>query len=73
MTALQQEWCDCLRKHAIDHYEEDGWDYLIETMDNSMIVDRILNVSTYEQAFGILHKLCKMLNSRRNDVLGEVF
>jgi hypothetical protein len=75
MTAQQYEWCKKIREYAIDHYNEDGWDYLVETMDNTELVDQFIRhkVSTYQQAFNIIHDLCKLLNSRREDIYGTIF
>lgn len=70
------DWAAQIKKHALDHYNEAGWDYVVETMDDAELSD-IFNkpltnegkpCATYEQAFGAVAYLCKLLDERRRDV-----
>lgn len=62
-----------VRQHAQAHYEQDGWDYVVETMDDADIAAIIDGVFTPASAIKRVHKHVKMLNSVRKDIQGTAF
>lgn len=67
-----------IRQYAIEHYEEDGWDYLIEAIDNADIQAQVDDhfgkpEVTYDELFKFIHDWVKMLDSHRRDIQGTAF
>jgi hypothetical protein len=77
MTPEQQAKLDKLvkevREYALAHYEEDGWDYLIESFSDKEIEEQISPYFTREQAIYALQLVVKGLDDKRNDIQREVF
>lgn len=69
----QKEWCDRVRKHALEHYNEDGWDVLVECWDDEAIMNAAGVCRNYEQFLANVREICSVMDDRRRDVQGEVF
>jgi len=69
MTAQAQkrmaELIEAVRKHALEHYNEDGWDFVVEAMDDEDLADYIGNAYKEAGAIRRLHKIAKDLDDRR--------
>ncbi len=59
-----------VRKHAPKHYEEDGWDILVETYDYNELVEVIKTAGTVEEAIKLAGEAVGVVASVRSDVWG---
>lgn len=62
-----------VKAHATKHYNEKGWDYIVETQTDEEIAELIAGASTPTQAIKRALRYCSVLDERRRDVQGEVF
>jgi hypothetical protein len=63
-----------VRKHAQDHYEQDGWDYVVECWEDREIAQELRDAGgDADQAFQALADGVKLLAERRQDVRAEIF
>lgn len=69
----QQDLVKGVRDYALAHYEEDGWDILVECMSDEEIVEEMGEAKDLLTAIQNVRVWCKMRNSRREDIQGEVF
>lgn len=65
---IPDEYIKKVRSYALDHYEQDGWDYLVEAIDDSEIRDEFDPERdwTYEQFFAEMKEWMGLLDSRRH-------
>lgn len=68
----EQVLINAVRKHAINNYEQDGWDVLVECYDDGDILELISNdnASTVEEAIASVHKTVKLYDDHRSDIMG---
>jgi hypothetical protein len=66
---------DAIQKHALENYNTDGWDFVVETMDRDDITSHLLEpltldrpVATIEEAIAAVGYLVKLLDDRRRDI-----
>ena len=64
---------DAVRKHACKHYEEDGWDYVVESYDDEELSDLIADAKTVEDAIANVKEIVSIINDQREDAQGEAF
>ena len=62
-----------VKQYARDHYDQDGWDVIVECWGDNEIADEINLCLTNEEAVSQMHQICKAYDSRRRDVQAEVF
>jgi len=62
-----------VRHHAEKHYNEDGWDYIVECYEDDEIEKEIGNASTNQEAIANVGRICKLCDDRRQDVIAEIF
>lgn len=67
------ERISAVRAYAKDHYEEDGWDYVVECFSDTDILEEIAGAMTPEEAIELVRQAVKVLDDRRKDVQAEVF
>ena len=60
-----------LKKHALEHYDEDGWDYLIECFEDDDILRLIDGATTLPLAIEKAGRVLRVMDSRRKDVESE--
>jgi len=72
---INDEWIEKVRNYALRHYEQDGWDYLVECTDDNDIRDQFehTHFTSYEYFFAAVWAWCKVLNDRRDDIRGTAF
>ena len=70
---IPQELIDAVKQHANKHYEEDGWDYVAETMDDLEIAQYISDATTPEEAIAKMYDLVKMLDTHRKEIQSTAF
>lgn len=69
----EDELVAAVREHARKHYEESGWDYVVECYSDADIVCAAGGATTAEAAIRNVGKLVRVLDERRRDVQAEVF
>ena len=62
-----------ITQHALNHYEEDGWDYWIECYDTADRLEVIEGATSYEEALAKAHKVMKMLGDHRKEIQSTAF
>lgn len=74
-----REFLPDVRKHATEFYNQDGWDFVVESMTDDEILD-VLNdpitpraILTARDAINAVGEVCKLLDERRREVRAEVF
>lgn len=70
---IPQELVDAVKQYAKDHYEEDGWDYVEETMDDLEIAQEISGALTPEEAIAKMYNLVKILDDHRKEIQSTAF
>ena len=64
----KENWIDRIREHAATHYEEDGWDILVETWMDEDIIEIIDECESYEEAVYALVDILSTLDEYREDM-----
>lgn len=62
-----------VKQHAKDNYEKDGWDYVIECLDDNDILFLIGDAATEETAIAAVGDVMKERAGIRADIQSEVF
>ena len=59
-----------VRRHALDNYENNGWDYLVECWDDGDILEQIsdANAQTPDAAIKACLSLVSLLDERRREI-----
>jgi len=59
-----------VRRHALDNYENNGWDYLVECWDDGDILEQISNANaqTPDAAIKACLSLVSLLDERRREI-----
>jgi len=59
-----------VRRHAMDNYENNGWDYLVECWDDGDILEQISNANaqTPDAAIKACLSLVSLLDERRREI-----
>jgi hypothetical protein len=69
ISPVEQEWVDKLKKHALENYDEGGWDYLVECYTDQEIVDDFMKgTTTYSELFKEAEYAMKTKDSYRRDI-----
>ena len=64
---------DKIRKHAQEHYEEDGWDILVECYEDKDIADIISTTQNLDEAIKLVAARLKPQAEYRADIQAEIF
>jgi len=62
-----------VRKHAMDHYEEGGWDFVVECYEDRDIVEEIGDARTPAEAIANVAKIAGIRDERRREAMAEIF
>ena len=68
-----QQLVQGVREYAKEHYEEDGWDYLVECYSDEEIIPCMEGATDLQTAIKNVHQYMLVHDSRRKDVEGEIF
>ena len=68
-----QDLVDAVRAHALDHYNEDGWDYVVECWEDYEILSIVRGSKSESQAIRKVRKQVKVLSDYRDEVRAEIF
>jgi hypothetical protein len=63
-----KEMVDAVKAHAVEHYEEDGWDYLVECYSNEEVEELIGKCRTVSGAIKKVAKIMKIKGDYRDDI-----
>ncbi len=64
---------EAVKAHALDHYEEGGWDYVVECFSDEEIAEDIGRARTVEGAIKKVKWHANLLGERRDEVQAEIF
>lgn len=70
---MVQPLVDAVKRHAQENYERDGWDYVVETFEDSEIHELVKTCRTPGQAIRRMAHHAGVLDDRRKDVQAEAF
>lgn len=59
---------EAVKQHALDHYEEDGWDYLVECYSDDEVAELIGDAKTVEEAIAAVGEIMKIKDDYRKDI-----
>jgi hypothetical protein len=60
---------EAVRKYALEHYHEDGWDILVECWNNHDIAEVIRYATTVAEAIEFAHRAVTSLDDYRQDII----
>jgi hypothetical protein len=73
MTDLTRDLVAAVKKHAAEHYEEDGWDYLVESYEDHEVAELIGGAKTERGAIRKVAATMRLLDERRRDIQSTAF
>jgi len=68
-----QDLVDAVRAHAIEHYNEDGWDHICESWEDWEILAVVKGSKKESQAIRKVKKQVRVLSDHRSEIQAEVF
>ena len=68
-----QDLVDAVRAHAVEHYNEDGWDYVVESWEDWEIQAVVRGSRSEGQAIRRVRKQIRALSDHRREVQAEAF
>lgn len=68
-----KELIEAVRKHALAHYEESGWDILVEAWSNADIRRRMGSATTLEEAIKTISGYLRVAYQFRGEIEGTAF
>jgi hypothetical protein len=72
--APQRAFLALIRAHALQHYNEDGWDILVETYEDEDILDIIEGKAvTFDEAIKVLQAGLKIQDDFRKEIQSTAF
>ena len=67
------ELIDGVRDYALNHYSENGWDFVVEAYNDEEILQESDSLGTVEGTVVRIGKIVSILNDRRKEVQSEAF
>ena len=68
-----QDLIDAVRAHAVEHYNEGGWDFVVECWEDWEILAVVRGCKKEGQAIRKVRKQIRALDDRRREVQAEAF
>jgi hypothetical protein len=68
-----QDLVDAVRAHAVENYNDDGWDYVVECWEDWEILAIVKGCRKEGQAIRKVRKQVRALSDYRDDVRAEAF
>lgn len=68
-----QDLVDAVRAHAVEHYNEGGWDFVVECWEDWEILAVVRGCKKEGQAIRKVRKQIRALDDRRREVQAEAF
>ena len=74
-NATMDEMVKAVKAHAVAHYEEGGWDSIVECYSDEELAAEIeeSGATTPEEAISAVGEACGIWDERRREVLAEAF
>ncbi len=66
--ATTEEMVKAVRAYALQNYNKDGWDYVVECWEDADIAEEIEGARTVEGAIAKVRKVCKMQGDYRAEI-----
>lgn len=73
MSNTMQEMIQAVKTYAREHYNEGGWDSIVECYDDSDIAREIKGCTTCAEAIEAVGHGCEVWDDRRRDIQAEAF
>ena len=64
---------EAVKKHALDHYEEDGWDVVVECFSDEEISEIIQRARTKKGAIEKMYQVIKPIADHRSEIEATIF
>jgi len=69
ISPFKQELVEAVRKYAIEHYNEGGWDFLVEAWSDEQVADTIGLARSVEKAIAKCAESVGAVGAYRDDVI----
>jgi hypothetical protein len=66
-----QDLVSAVRAYALKHYEQDGWDYVVECWEDKDILDIVKGCKQESQAIRKVKTAVKTLDEYRQDIIAS--
>lgn len=75
MPMTTNEIAEAVQKHAVENYEKNGWDYIVECWTRNDIETElaIANITDVLEAIKMFEQLARIWDDRRKDAEAEIF
>ncbi len=67
------EMAKAVLDHALNNYDQDGWDYMVETYELKDIAELVKDCKDVAAAIRKMGRVAKLLNERREEVMSTAF
>ena len=68
-----KSWTERIRQHALTHYAEDGWDFLVECWADEDIAEHYCGCKTYEEAVIAISDVLAAMDGYRHEIKVEAW
>jgi hypothetical protein len=66
-----EEMRKAVRKYALEHYEEGGWDYIVECYDDKDLDELLKNCTSVEDAIRLARTAVGYIHEQRREAWAE--
>jgi len=73
MSDTVSELVAAVRAHALENYQTDGWDFIVECREDADIAEAIGPATTRKGAIEAVLETTRLLEERRSEVRAEIF
>ena len=73
MQIKDQDLIDAVRAHAVEHYNDDGWDYVVECWEDWEILAVVRGSKSEGQAIRRVRKQVRVLSDHRQEIMSTAF
>jgi hypothetical protein len=80
LDEIHANWIARIRQHASEHYNEQGWDFVVESFDNEDLIRNFVSplsqahpCTTYAEALAAVTEHVELLNERRLEIRSEAW
>lgn len=71
-TQIFESWADDIQSYALENYNSDGWDYIVECFTLDEIIDEISSCYDYDEALKTIESIALSYDERRAEVRAEI-
>ena len=71
--AVSPDLIAAVRAHALENYQTDGWDFVVEAWGDTDIADAVGRATTPEGAIAAVLETTRLLDEQRSEVRAEIF